>query len=157
MRTWILALAIALSITGCASVPRPKPPEIEAASVSLDRVENTNAVFRIVLDLSNPNPEPIAIQAADVLMTIEGERVAGASLTAPLTLPASGRGTAQLEARASMDGFLRALGAAMLRGSLSNNQSLRYAISGSLTLGGGWQIPISRSGELSDPGKRATP
>src|SRR5215470_4707921 len=151
----LFALALFGLVAACAIVPRPNPPEVEGAVVSLDRVENTNAIFRIVLDLSNPNPQPLTVQGLDVLMTVEGERVAGASLTAPLTLPASGRGTAQLEARTSMDGFMRALGAAMLRGAFINNQTLRWAISGTLTLGGGWQIPISRSGELADPGRRA--
>jgi len=56
-----------------------------------------------------------------------------------------------------MDGFMRALGAAMLRGAFINNQTLRWALAGTVTLNGGWQIPISRSGELADPTKRAKP
>jgi hypothetical protein len=51
-----------------------------------------------------------------------------------------------------MDAILRAIAAAMRRGATllapRGRPTLRYSITGSATLGGGYRLPFSRSGEL---------
>jgi hypothetical protein len=57
-------------------------------------------------------------------------------------------------AHTGMDAMLRAVAAAMRRGATivapGARPTLRYSIEGSATLGGGYRMPFSRSGEIGE-------
>jgi hypothetical protein len=155
-RSWHLAfVAIALLLSACATVALRNPPRIDITAVALDRVEGPDAYFTIDLTLTNRVDHPIAIDALDATLSIEGEQIAQAKLASgPVHLDASGTATAQMSARTGMDAILRAIAAAMRRGATllapGARPVLHYTLEGSATLGGGGRFPFSKSGELGE-------
>ena len=158
MRT--LSAALLLFVAGCAAFgPRIEPPKVNVTDVRLDRIEGADAWFvaRVVLD--NPNDREIAVASLDATLAIEGETVATAALTAPVTLPAKGSAPAEIAARTGVDAILRAVAAAMLRGGGPGeigSPSLHYALEGQAKLSNGLQVPFRRTGELGSRPARAS-
>ena len=148
----LAALAV-LVVAACANFgPRVDPPKVNVVDVRLDRLEGADAWFVASVTLDNPNDREIAVEALDATLAIEGEVVATAGLTAPVTLPAKGTGSAEIAARTGVDAILRAVGNAMRRiGSGTapgNSPSLHYALEGQAKLANGLQVPFRRTGEL---------
>ena len=124
--------------------------------VRLDRIEGASAIFVASVTLTNPNDREIAVDALDATLTIEGEVVATAGLSAPVTLPAKGTAPADIAARTGVDAILRAVANAMRRfgSGTPSSPELRYALDGRARLANGLQIPFRRTGELgSRPGR----
>ena len=121
-------------------------------SVRLERVTGTDASFVVTLNLANPNAREIAVDAIDASVTIEDVPVGSATLKGSLRLPAKGEATATLQARSGLAAVLRvgaeiAQRAREQRGA-SQPTRIRYAVTGTATLEGGWPIPFSRNGEI---------
>lgn len=151
-----LALAlVTLTLAACATVALRNPPRLDVTSVSLDHVDGPDAYFTVDVALTNRVDQPIAIDALDATLSIEGEEVAQAKLAnGPVQLPASGTASAQMTARTGMDAVLRAIAAAMRRGATllapGAHPVLHYTLQGSATLAGGGRFPFSKSGELGE-------
>jgi LEA14-like dessication related protein len=143
----IAALVVVLGVAACASMARIEAPKISVTSVELARLDGPDAYFDVTVQLQNPNQREMAVDALDVSLAIEGERVAQAALTSPVRLPARGDATATLSARTGMDAVLRAAAAAMRRGAALSTPTLRYMIEGEALIGTS-HYPFSRSGEL---------
>jgi hypothetical protein len=151
----IVLVALALLVGACASVVLRNPPRIDVVAVALDRVEGPDAYFTVDLAVTNRADEPIAIDALDAALSIEGEQVGEAHLAGgPLRLPANGTANAQLTAHSGMDAILRAVAAAMRRGATllapGARPTLRYMLEGGATLQGGGRLPFKKSGELGE-------
>ena len=154
-----LALAAALvAVAGCAGLgTRLSPPKVDVVAVRLDRVQESRATFGITVALTNPNAEPIDVQAFDAALAVEGEVVATASLVAPVRVPANGTANAELAAQSGVDALLRAGVAAMRRGvtvAPGHNPTLQYAIEGTAQFNGGLRVPFVKRGELGGAGTR---
>jgi hypothetical protein len=151
-----LALAaMALMLAACATVALRNPPRIDIDAVALDHVVGPDAYFTIDLTLTNRVDQPIAIDALDAKLSIEGEQIAQAKLAnGPVHLDANGTANAQMTARTGMDAILRAIAAAMRRGATllapGARPVLHYTLEGSATLAGGGRFPFSKSGELGE-------
>ena len=149
-----VALAIfALVLGGCGALPPRNPPRVDVVGVEVTRVEGPTAYFAVTLELANDGDEVLVIEAMQGALAIESETIAQATLAAtPIRVPAHGTARAELMAQAGMDALLRAIAAAMRRGATlvapGGRPSLRYSITGSATLGGGYRLPFSRSGEI---------
>ncbi len=139
-------------LAACADAPRLEPPRIAVASVQLQRITGTEANFLVMLSLDNPNAREIAVESIDANVAIEELPVGSATLKSPMRLPAKGEGTATLLARAGVAAVLRVGAEVALRAQEQRNSGqatlVRYAVSGTATLEGGWPIPFSRSGEF---------
>src|SRR5438045_3194089 len=110
----LLVTAIVL-LAGCAGLAtRLSPPKVDVVAVRLDRVQDARAAFGVTVALTNPNPQPIDVQAFDAALAVEGEVVATAALVAPVRVPGNGTATAELAAVTGVDALLRA-GVAGLR------------------------------------------
>jgi LEA14-like dessication related protein len=142
----------ALLLASCAAAPRLVTPRVAVDSVRLDRITGGEARFDVILRLDNPNPRELAVDAIYATVTIDDVPVGNAILKGPLRLPASGEATATLQARAGLAAVLRlaadfAQRAQEQKGTGQPTQ-VRYAVSGSATVQGGYAIPFSRSGEF---------
>jgi LEA14-like dessication related protein len=143
-------------LAACADTPRLEAPRVSVESVRLERITGTEARFDVNLNLSNPNAREIAVDAIDANVTIDDLPVGSATLKSPLRLPASGSATTTLQARAGLSAVLRIAADFAQRaqeqrekeGGTGQAMSVRYSVSGTATLDGGWSIPFSRSGEF---------
>ena len=145
-------LACAVALAACAAFgPRLTPPTITVTDVRLDRLESVDATFVAGIQIQNPNPQELAVEALDGTLAIEGETVATAALSAPVRVPANGSAAAEVVARTGVDAILRAAANAMRRlGALAPGASptLHYALEGRARLANGVLVPFQRSGEL---------
>jgi LEA14-like dessication related protein len=143
---------LSLLLAACAAFgPRIEPPKVTVIAVRLDRLEQASAYFGVMVVLANPNATDVEISGLDATLAIEGESVAGASLAAPVRVPANGTAPAELSARTGVDALLRAAAAAIRRGVVAppgRTPSLHYSIEGTALVGGGMRVPFSREGEL---------
>ncbi|MEO8536066.1 MAG: hypothetical protein ABI533_00955 [Betaproteobacteria bacterium] len=150
------AVLVAAIVAACGGLPPRDPPRVEIVGVSLQRVDGPDAYFSIDVELTNRGSDELVIGALQATLAIEGESVAQAALTTPppVRIPPHGTARAELAAHAGMDAMLRAVAAAMRRGAMlvapGARPSLRYTVSGSATLGGGYRLPFTRSGELGE-------
>ncbi len=140
-----IALVLAVALAACATLgPKLASPEIVGANVRVVQVNLPEVTMAIDLTLSNPNTVEIVVRAFDARVSLEGERIATASLAAPVTMPANGTAqvtlTARGDAAATLAGVGRALGSA---------RAMRYEIAGDVTLGDGSRYPFVRRGETS--------
>jgi LEA14-like dessication related protein len=140
-----VALVLAVALAACAAMgPKLASPEIVGANVRVVQVTLPEVTMAIDLTLSNPNAVEIVVQGFDARISLEGERIATASLSAPVTMPANGTAqvplTARGDAAATLAGVGRALGSA---------RAMRYEIVGDVTLGDGSRYPFVRRGETS--------
>jgi hypothetical protein len=147
-------LALALTLSACASLALRNPPRIDVVGVSLDRVEGADAYFRIDVMLTNRVTDDVVIDALQGTLSIEGVNVAQAALAAPVRVPANGSAYAEMTAHTGMDAVLRAAAEAMRHGAMVGTPGARpvlhYTLEGSATLAGGARLPFTRSGELGE-------
>ena len=147
-----LSCVTAAMLASCADAPRLVAPRVAVDSVRLERITGTEASFVVTLNLNNPNAREIAVNAIDANVTIEDVPVGSATLRSPLRLPANGDATATLQARAGLSAVLRIAADIAQRAQeqkgTGQQTRVRYAVSGTATLEGGWPIPFSRSGEF---------
>ncbi len=140
-----VAPVLAVALAACAALgPRLAAPEIVGANVRVVQVNLPEVTMAIDLRLSNPNAVEIVVRTFDARISLEGERIATASLAAPVTMPANGTADVTLSARgdaaATLAGVGRALGSA---------RAMRYEIAGDVTLGDGSRYQFVRRGETS--------
>jgi len=141
----IAALVLAAALASCAALaPRLAAPEVVGANVRVVQVSLPDVRMAIDLTLSNPNTVEIVVQAFDARISLEGERVATASLAAPVTMPANGTAQVTLSARGDAAATLAGVGRA-----LGSGRAMRYEIAGDVTLGDGSRYPFVRRGETS--------
>ena len=141
-----------LLVMGCASLVTQRPPHIDVTGVRIDGIVGPDAFFTVSVSLVNPDANEVVIEALQGALTIEGERIAQATLAAPVHVPAGGSAQAELTAHAGMDAVLRAVANAMQHGANPMAQgkrpTLHYSIDGSATLGSGARLPFRRSGDI---------
>ncbi len=147
-----VAMIGAAVLVACAEAPRIAAPRVAVESVRLERITGTEATFDVVLSLSNPNAREISVTSIDANLTIEDVPVGSATLVAPLRLRANGETTAAVQARAGIAAVLRVVAEISQRAREQRGTGqpvrLRYAVSGTAMLEGGWTIPFSRNAEF---------
>ncbi len=140
-----VAVVLAVALAACAAMgPKLAAPEIVGANVRVVQVTLPEVTMAIDLTLSNPNAVEIVVKAFDARVSLEGERIATASLAAPVTMPANGTAGMTLSARGDAAATLAGVGRA-----LGSGRAMRYEIAGDVTLGDGTRFPFVRRGETS--------
>ena len=141
---WVVALCAALA--GCASVPqRLIAPQIRAAGVRVVVFDFPQVRLAMELTVHNPNARPIALEALDVALQVEGQPVARTSLAAPVTLAAGEDTRVAMEASGHLGAALAGVARSLDRG----GQALRYELEGTARLADGSQFPFRRGGVLA--------
>ena len=152
LRCIVLSFVAAAALAACADAPRLSAPRVTVDNVRLERITGTEATFVVTLILANPNARAIAVDAVDATLTIEDVPVGNAILKAPLRLPANGEAQATLQARAGISSVLRVVAEMSQRAqeqkAAGQGTRIRYAVSGSAMLEGGWPVPFSRTGDF---------
>ena len=151
-----VAMIVAVALSGCAGLPPRNPPRVEVVGVALERIVGADAFFGVTLQLTNDGSDDIVVDALQGTLAIEGESVAQAALVSPpVRVPAHGTARAEMRARTGMDSILRAIATAMRGGATlvlpGARPVLHYTLAGTATLGGGYRLPFSRTGELGEP------
>ncbi len=151
------ALALALVLGACATVPRLESPKVVAAELRIDRLTGVDAQFTVTLMLANPNDRDINVNAIDAAVRIEDVPVGVAQLAAPVRLAARGEASVVLTVRAGLADALRAAAAVARRAEAGGPSTARYAVAGTAVLDGGLSLPFARNGELALPARMLAP
>jgi hypothetical protein len=142
-------VALVALIAACATLPRPKPPEV--VSVAVRNIEVRLPTFRVDVELGlrNPNAVDIAIASLAADLDIAGERAGTVRLAAPVTLAAGATIPVELQAVGDAAVTLAGMGRA-----LGSGKPLDYAMRGTLALADGTLYPFSRRGQVESPTMR---
>lgn len=102
LATWCLGLSMMLSVQGCLF----QDLEVLAVEDFSDVQLSLNGFqARLVVDVYNPNPYPVKVFEADVVLTVEQDQIGQVVLLAPTVIRPDARGEVELEVR-TMDGAL---------------------------------------------------
>ena len=102
LATWCLGLSMMLSLQGCLF----QDLEVLAVEDFSDVQLSLNGFqARLVVDVYNPNPYPVKVFEADVVLTVEQDQIGQVVLLAPTVIRPDARGEVELEVR-TMDGAL---------------------------------------------------
>jgi LEA14-like dessication related protein len=138
-----LVVAALLLVAGCAALaPRPLPPKVELAGLRVTRLAPADTRIRIALDVQNPNAYALAVSALDATVTVEGERLAIATLASPVTLAATADTRVELEARTDFAAV------AAVADRVARERKARYEVAGSAVVQDGLRLPFAKRGEL---------
>jgi LEA14-like dessication related protein len=139
-RRWAIAVLVA-AVAGCASVPRPQPPQVVGATVRLAEVRLPDVRLVVDVALHNPNARDIALEALDAALALGGVDVGRATLERAVTLPAGGDAHVPLDVRGNAAAILAQLG-----GALGGGRAVDYELRGTLRLADGTTLPFRRRG-----------
>ncbi|MEP6658017.1 MAG: LEA type 2 family protein [Betaproteobacteria bacterium] len=140
----MVVLAAASLIAGCAGIAqRPVPPRVEVAGLQGAMLAGNALTLVVALKVTNPNPFPIAIDALEADVTLEGTPAAAGRLPAPVTLAASGETRVDVEARADVHVLTGILERVLRRGRMS------YEVTGVLVALDGRRLNFSKRGDLN--------
>ena len=137
---WVLACCVGLA--GCAALaPRPLPPKVQVDSVTTVVGPTGDILFRVRLDVQNPNAYDVAIRSIDAQVRVEDQPIATASLPAPAVLTGSMSTRVDVEARPDFN----ALAAAFDR--ILRRLALRYEVTGYAVVQD-MRVDFAKRGEL---------
>lgn len=146
-RTVVLVMAL-LMLGGCSLfVPDLRPPEVALRGVVLERTGLREQIFRVYLDVSNPNDRVVRVAEARLALQVEQIDLGEGTTTEPLTLPANGR--SRIVVRVATDVISKAPD--LLSWLMSGDPDLDYRVSGFIDVGGAGmvRIPVNETGRVS--------
>lgn len=132
---WMLAGVILtlLALTGCGvrqlARGEIEPPKVEVKGVMLGLPHQGGLPVSAILELTNPNPEPLDLKGYDYDLWLEGRSVAQGASSKPVHLPALGRTTVEFPILVQLPAVLS------LAPVLLKRQKVNYQIAGGFRLG----------------------
>ena len=130
-------------LAACAGLPaRPLPPKVDIESLRVVVTPAGDARFRVLLDVTNPNPYDVAVRTVEATIRLEDERVATASLPEPVILSAAGHSHVAIEGRPDFGALQKVFGP------LLRNLAGRYEISGFAVVQDGRRLDFHKRGDL---------
>ncbi len=151
-----LSLLMLLSVmNGCSLLfNKPKTPEVFISGVRIESLALTEQVLLFKLKVHNPNDYPVPIRDLTYRIEVNDLFFAEGGNADAVTLPALGETEIELRARARSVQLLSQLTRMALRG----ESSIRYRVSGRLTLRkGNVGIDFKRDGMLPLPDIKSLP
>src|SRR4051812_596840 len=140
MAAAVLAAAI---LAACASlVPKPLPPQVALQGIRVTRLTPLDARLAITLIVRNPNTYDLFVKDFGATVSVDDKPLFTGTLTAPVTLVASGETRVEIEASTDF----RAIASALEL--LTRLGNVPYEIAGSAVVQNGLRLPFSRRGEL---------
>ncbi|MBS0320073.1 MAG: LEA type 2 family protein [Proteobacteria bacterium] len=147
----LLAAAALLAVTGCASLGRPKPPEVTLDSVTAAVVGPGGARVRVRLAARNPNVFDLRVDSLDYLLALDGRTVGGGTLVQPVVLKANDVTPIDLDVRIDFAAMGSVIDRAARRGAVA------YDLSGNVVLADGTRLPFHRDGDFKPTGRLVGP
>ncbi len=142
----VFLMAVTVMASGCASlVEQIEPPQVELVGLQLLTTEMNRQSFRVSLDVTNPNPVPVPVDAINYEVALAGGSLAAGKTEEGFTLPANGTERIRLRLSTDLIGTLARL-TQLLRGP---NSTINYEISGSIAVPLMEPFPFSNSGEVA--------
>ncbi|NEX20070.1 LEA type 2 family protein [Thiorhodococcus mannitoliphagus] len=147
----MIIAALGSGLVGCGSLqPSWEAPEVTLAAVRLQELGVMRQVFVLTLAVRNPNDRALPVEAISYRLQLEGREIASGQSRFERQIPPHAE--AQIEVDLIADLVLLAQ---RLPALLRSDRPLEWALSGTVTLAGGWvRLPYRRSGRL-DPAELA--
>ena len=132
MRMLLIATACIFSLSACVSIPTDfEEPSISVSSFTPKRSANFTPQFEIVLHVTNPNREPLALEGMSYTIHLDGNKVmSGVSNDLP-TIEPYGEADVVLNATADLLGGFQLLTGLMAE----NKQQIEYEFNAKLDVG----------------------
>lgn len=143
-----LLITVWLALGSCALFrPSLEPPDIRLRSVTLERLDLVEQVFRARLSIENPNGIAIRVSDARLSLFLEGIYLGEGRTVDGFSVPATGRQDADV--RVATD--LVSQAPQLLNWLLSGDQQIDYRVEGYVDLGmaGFGRLNIDEAGQVS--------
>lgn len=140
-------LAAVCALAACSSIPRDlAPPSVSMRSLSLAEATVDHQRFVILLEFDNPNPFDIPVAALEFRARLSGQGVLIGESREPVTLPARGTESVQVEVTTGIVSSFESM-LAVVRGP---ENTIPYELNGRLTLASGFdrRVALSASGAV---------
>ncbi len=149
VRNLVTALLGAV-LTGCAGMyGLSEAPRVSLVSIAPVGFQLFEQRFRVTLRVQNPNSRDITIRGLDYEIVVNGRSFAQGVSGKPLTVPAYGENSAEVEVVSTLQRVLEQL----LEFSSRDKPSIDYAISGHVSVDGiPIPLPFEYQGTLTLPG-----
>ena len=137
-------------LAGCATMGGlSEPPRVSLVSIAPVDVHLLEQRFRVTIRIQNPNSRDITIRGLDYQIVVNGRIFAQGVSGKPVTVPAWGENTAEVEVVSTLQRVMEQLEELGNRG----QPSLDYAISGHVSVDGiPVPVPFEYQDTLSLPG-----
>jgi len=150
MKRFLAIVLIATLLNGCASMSGlSEPPRVRLVSITPTDVQLFEQRFRVTLQVQNPNSEDITIRGLDYVIEVNNKIFAEGVSGKPITIPAYGENTADVEVVSTLQRVLEQLRALTDR----DKPTIDYAISGHVSIDGiPFALPFQHQDTLTLPG-----
>jgi len=140
----VAGCALAALLSGCAGLARlEQPPRVTLVGLEPVQVQFLEQRYVATLRVQNPNPVDITIDGLEYTLAINGSDFADGVSRQRITVPAYGEKTLEVGVVSTIVKLFRQIE------QLANSDGrLRYAIRGSLGLGGAGSVPFEHDGEV---------
>lgn len=141
----LAAGAVALFAVACAPLTRPKidPPGVTLESVRIVRIAQGKAILSLSLRVTNPNSVDLAIDSAEVAVTLDGQPAASVHSVHIDPLPAGG------EAKVELAGQIDVVAVATALMAFAALVPVEYTLAGTATLHNGAVLPFAHKGNIT--------
>lgn len=144
MKQFIAMALLGAALSGCATMAGfSEPPRVSLVSITPTNLQLFEQRFRVTLQVQNPNSETITIRGLDYEIAINDKLFAQGVSGKPISIPAYGESTAEVEVVSTLQRVLEQLQEFGSR----DTPSIDYAISGHVSVDG---IPIPVPFEFRD-------
>jgi LEA14-like dessication related protein len=114
---------------GCGAVF--EKPGVEIKSIHIKKIKNTEAFFRVDIEVSNPNFVSFEIKKIECDVEVDDRRIASAVSDDKTLIPSRGTGNVSLEVHSTSADIISVL-LKILKSKLSDEKKLEYKISGKI-------------------------
>jgi LEA14-like dessication related protein len=108
-------------------------PGVRIQSVHIKKIKNMEALFRVDIEVSNPNFASFEIQSIECDIEMDGRRIASAVSEEKTLIPSRGTGIVPLEVHSTSFDIISVL-LKRLKSKLNDNRELDYKITGKIYL-----------------------
>ncbi|MBI5014494.1 MAG: LEA type 2 family protein [Deltaproteobacteria bacterium] len=138
---------VAFLVGGCAALlPRPEPPRLTVADVTLAQVNLFEQKYVVRLRVQNPNAFPLGLVGLDYVLRVNDQPFASGVSSHPVTVPAYGTEVIDVEAYSGLGEVLKQL----FELGKGIPERLRYRLRGHVRLESpSLEVPFDESGEIS--------
>lgn len=153
MNRFIALLLLGTVVGGCATMAGlSEPPRVRVVSITPTHFQLLEQRFRVTLQVQNPNAQNITIRGLDYEIEVNDMIFAQGVSGKPITIPAYGESTADVEVVSTLQRLLEQLQALSARG----KPTIDYAISGHVSIDGiPFPVPFDYRDTLTLPGFEA--
>jgi LEA14-like dessication related protein len=148
----IVALVMALSLSGCASfreAVEPVPPEVRVQSLRLTALDFTGVALEVDLQVVNPNPIGVTLAGYTYELLVEGNLLVSGEQLGGLEIPAKGESTVTIPMAFTFQELRESVAAVATQREVA--YSVRSDVTVDIPILGYRTIPVQREGKVPIP------